>query len=1515
MPNKMNALFENGEMGSNLNRRASLFTKMMAVPTAGAKTVGKGVRNSAEYLAGDEAPELVKDHKKALSMLMMGGPVGYMLANSLKDQGTNALRGGRSLLQGFKGDINNLSNKKFKDMSDDEIQDMFSDTNKIKNNSNYKKTNAKIINDDSELVIKNIKNDEEITINHKRSKRSSKNRNTIIQPTPVYIVEPKNPRKIYITKGSKNYPTSYVIPKRIDTIYDKIDDPNLPLRSRGFADNKYSKFTRTMIGRKVNEKDLTKKDLLFITYLSKSIATNMEKKQREGIFGAFANIMGGAFGGITRTAVAAIPYLSLIKLVTPKAGRYKSQLPNAKRIGVFNSINATLGMIYTSMSLSLSETNRLIYALINVNKQGMGVDYKVPKPSNVTSISEAVGIGIRKFAKNAFLSPFRAGAKFLGLNKDDPTKAYGGLPFYMQQMGGGMGVGGRGFIPPTRKQTFGENFGKGFKKVGKGLAGAGKNVALSVILDLISPGLGTTFLLTKGSAGVLGGAGKLAGKGKLGKILSGAGKGANVLAYLLPLISGINSLGINGISSIVHGLGSSIIHGASGVAHGFTSLSGAHQTHASMGGIIGALGALNIFKKIRNNKISGLGKELPNFDKSGVKGGSFTSFKNSLSIPNNEIGAANIASEGGTKLSDMERHKIELLSAIELNTRKVSVIAEKQFPNLALMTRLEMKALKIQKQIEDHTSDTDDTLSKDRKDRKRAEKMGWIKSLLGLDGTGGSSMLTKLIVGGVIAAAPFLIPKIMTEVMKYFGFDNGTPGSKADQARGEQQSKLGIKLIPKAMRGAYNVVKAPITLGKMAYKGVAGVGKTIYKGGASLAKGAGSFISKLTGKEAEKIGGKVLEKGAEKIASKSVGKLIPGLNIAAGMATGGYFAKQKYDENDMVGAGLEALSGAAPAIGAVIGGIIGSAAGGVGAVPGAAVGASVGGWASMGVDLLILKRDLAKAQETLGKAEDKIEKGLIQKSLNVTETKNENGSIKKTANEDLAQVAKENELLDKQTPECGKIKVTGKGQEFGIGIPATSIDLFMKYLSANEPLIYNEHFKDVVDTYPDSYWNSRMFRKIWRLLATKDENRFKQLQKDFLNKTKEDKSTAQDTNTKIAEMAKTQKPENNKPQAVNNTPSAPEDSSWWSSIKGAASYAGNSISNAASSVYNSAKSALGYAPDVLDSAKDVATKGFEKATELGTQGMNAVRGLGDGFLEKLNGISEKLGLDPRKILSIMQFESGMNPQNVNKTSGASGLIQFMPSTAKDLGTDIQSIRNMSGIQQLDYVEKYFAPYAGKLKSLSDYYMAVLWPKAIGQSEDYPLFKQGTKAYEQNKNLDLKLGNADGIVTKAEAASKVAQIYQTKFNGSIDASSIGESLKNGATQLASSAKNVYDGLTGSSSTGGSTAIPSVTPEIENKVGPDRILNNHSVSEGLRMSLATEQSHREQSGNDSLNNSMGTMNEMLGNVINGITNLTKATITNNSSTTNNQQSKNENGDEFDILLRNNPMLMDLIRGEIS
>lgn len=149
--------------------------------------------------------------------------------------------------------------------------------------------------------------------------------------------------------------------------------------------------------------------------------------------------------------------------------------------------------------------------------------------------------------------------------------------------------------------------------------------------------------------------------------------------------------------------------------------------------------------------------------------------------------------------------------------------------------------------------------------------------------------------------------------------------------------------------------------------------------------------------------------------------------------------------------------------------------------------------------------------------------------------------------------------------------------------------------------------------------------------------------------------------------------------------------------------------------------------------------------------------LGPEFLSRTKQIAQKLNCDYRDLLAVMNSESGMNSKAVNRTTGATGLIQFMPSTAEGLGTSVEALKNMSPIEQLEFVEKYlsrmkkaagFAPN-DKLSG-ADLYALIFLP---GRAKYEVLTNQNEKYYRPNRGLDL---NKDGKITKTELGNHLTK---------------------------------------------------------------------------------------------------------------------------------------------------------------
>jgi hypothetical protein len=144
------------------------------------------------------------------------------------------------------------------------------------------------------------------------------------------------------------------------------------------------------------------------------------------------------------------------------------------------------------------------------------------------------------------------------------------------------------------------------------------------------------------------------------------------------------------------------------------------------------------------------------------------------------------------------------------------------------------------------------------------------------------------------------------------------------------------------------------------------------------------------------------------------------------------------------------------------------------------------------------------------------------------------------------------------------------------------------------------------------------------------------------------------------------------------------------------------------------------------------------------------------FKKKLEKICNALGTTPNAMLAVMKQESGVNPAARNASGGATGLIQFMPDTARRLGTTTDELAKMDGVQQLDYVYKYYKMTGVGDGSAGDLYMATFMPKYIGYPDHVVLGADGDsgfsgKVYAQNKGLDR---NHDGKITVGDVKSSV-----------------------------------------------------------------------------------------------------------------------------------------------------------------
>ncbi len=136
-------------------------------------------------------------------------------------------------------------------------------------------------------------------------------------------------------------------------------------------------------------------------------------------------------------------------------------------------------------------------------------------------------------------------------------------------------------------------------------------------------------------------------------------------------------------------------------------------------------------------------------------------------------------------------------------------------------------------------------------------------------------------------------------------------------------------------------------------------------------------------------------------------------------------------------------------------------------------------------------------------------------------------------------------------------------------------------------------------------------------------------------------------------------------------------------------------------------------------------------------------------LAKIIEISKRLLFNPNHLIAAMALETGgtFNPKLVNSL-GFTGIIQIGSEAARDInrrkGTNITAGKDgnlvkMSRLEQLTYVEYYLEPFKGKLNTLADFYLAILFPVDCGKGNipDYVVF---------DKHLQLDY-DASGAVIK------------------------------------------------------------------------------------------------------------------------------------------------------------------------
>lgn len=151
------------------------------------------------------------------------------------------------------------------------------------------------------------------------------------------------------------------------------------------------------------------------------------------------------------------------------------------------------------------------------------------------------------------------------------------------------------------------------------------------------------------------------------------------------------------------------------------------------------------------------------------------------------------------------------------------------------------------------------------------------------------------------------------------------------------------------------------------------------------------------------------------------------------------------------------------------------------------------------------------------------------------------------------------------------------------------------------------------------------------------------------------------------------------------------------------------------------------------------------------------------FITKLKEVALKLNINPNWLMAIIYWESARTfSPSITNSIGATGLIQFMPSTAIGLGTTTAALRQMTAVQQLDYVYKYYAPYKSKIKNYIDCYLVTFFPAAVGKPSNFIIQTSKLPASliaTQNPAFDI---NKDKKITVEEITQVMLKKLPTEW---------------------------------------------------------------------------------------------------------------------------------------------------------
>jgi murein DD-endopeptidase MepM/ murein hydrolase activator NlpD len=234
------------------------------------------------------------------------------------------------------------------------------------------------------------------------------------------------------------------------------------------------------------------------------------------------------------------------------------------------------------------------------------------------------------------------------------------------------------------------------------------------------------------------------------------------------------------------------------------------------------------------------------------------------------------------------------------------------------------------------------------------------------------------------------------------------------------------------------------------------------------------------------------------------------------------------------------------------------------------------------------------------------------------------------------------------------------------------------------------------------------------------------------------------------------------------------------------------------------------------------------------------------FIQAVNDLAQKYNIDANDLIGLMQSESGVNPQARNPNGGATGLIQFMPNTARGIGTSTDALYGMNRAQQMVWVDRYFqANRLPRGATAGNLYASVFLPAYTSRPPNFVVARNGGPNdaganrsgswYSANRGLDL---NNDGTITIAELGERVSKKRQEIGLGP---SRIGGGFRAAINTVTNAATNVGQAAIGAAGEAGGM----ISRGVSNAMGFIKPVGNARVSSGFGMrrhpTLGTNRQH--------------------------------------------------------------------------